>query len=203
MVRRLPLEPIREAVSSRGVVSPAATTWEGQRFGSGLCAARFRRLNPAAFVVLLAALVLAGCKSSGIGSSSSDRIVQLNLITVPVALDLDGQPGVDGIAVKLYANSATDPKAIRIREGTIEFLMFDGTFYGRTNEPPVLRTFTFSSQQLRLHQFRSTIGYGYDFSLLWGTNLPTERTMSVGARYTAPDGRSLVSRPSSVTVMGK
>lgn len=125
------------------------------------------------------------------------------MITAPVALDLDAEPGVDGIAVKLYANNPKTPKAVRIQEGSLEFLLFDGTFYGRTNPPRVLRTFTFTAQQLRPHEFRSTIGYGYEFSLRWGTNVPTQRILSVGARYTAPDDRNIVSRPSSVTVLSR
>lgn len=129
--------------------------------------------------------------------------MQLNVITVPVALDLDGRPGADGVAVKLYANDAKNPKATRIRGGTLELLMFDGSFFGRTNVPPPLRTFRFSSAELRAREFKSNIGFGYEFSLLWSTNRPTQRIMSIAARYTAPDGRIVTSRPSSVTVLEK
>lgn len=127
----------------------------------------------------------------------------MNVITVPVALDLDGRPGADGVAVKLYANEAGNPKAIRIREGILELLMFDGTFFGRTNVPPPLRTFQFTGSELRMREFKSNIGFGYEFSLLWGTNRPTQRIMGVAARYTAPDGKVVTSRPSSVTVLEK
>ena len=81
--------------------------------------------------------------------------------------------------------------------------MFDGTFFGRTNVPPPLRTFSFSVADLRNREFKSNIGFGYEFSLLWGTNRPTQRIMGVAARYTAPDGRVVTSRPSSVTVLEK
>jgi len=159
---------------------------------------------PGVAVFVAAAIGMCGCKAPVGGAKSGDeRIAQVNLITVPVALDMDGVPGVDGIALKLYGNNPKEPKAIRIREGTIEFLLFDGTFHGRTSPPPVLRTFTFAASQLRLHEFRSTLGYGYDFTLRWGTNIPTQRIMSVGARYTGVDGRVVTSRPSSVTVLNK
>jgi hypothetical protein len=127
----------------------------------------------------------------------------LNVITVPVALDLDGHPGADGVAVKLYANDAQNPKAVRIRDGILELIMFDGTFFGRTNVPTPLRTFHFTNAELRAREFKSNIGYGYEFSLLWSTNHPTQRIMSIAARYTAPDGRVVTSRPSSVTVLDK
>ena len=124
-------------------------------------------------------------------------------MTVPVALNLDGKAGVDGVAVKVYANNALDPKAIRIRDGMLEIILFDGPFTGRTNAPPVLRTLSFAAPELRLNEFNSKIGYGYDFSLRWSTNRPTQRLMSVAARYTASDGRIVTSRPSSVTVLDK
>ena len=81
--------------------------------------------------------------------------------------------------------------------------MFDGTFFGRTNVPPPLRTFQFNGAELRAREFKSNIGFGYEFSLLWGTNRPTQRIMGVAARYTAPDGKVITSRPSSVTVLEK
>ena len=149
------------------------------------------------------ALLSAACKSPNSPTSTKNAIAQLNVITVPVALDLDGRPGPDGVALKLYASHATNPKAIRIRDGTIEILLFDGTFHGRTNPPPILRTAVFTPAELRLNEFKSNIGYGYDLTLRWGTNLPTQRLMSVGARYTSPDGRPIVSRTSSVTVLNK
>lgn len=149
------------------------------------------------------ALCLAACKSVPSGNAPKDRIVELNLITVPVAIDLDGRAGVDGIALKLYASNGRDPKAIRVSEGKVDFVLFDGTFHGRTNPPPILQTVTFTAAELRLNELKSNIGYGYEISIRWGTNLPTQRIMSVGARYTAPDGRSIVSRTSSVTVLSK
>jgi hypothetical protein len=81
--------------------------------------------------------------------------------------------------------------------------MFDGTFFGRTNVPPALRTFKFTGPELRQHEFTARIGVGYEFSLLWGTNLPTQRLMTVAARYTSPTGAIITSRPSSVTALEK
>jgi hypothetical protein len=156
----------------------------------------------AAVTVIL--VTLSACKSAaGPNTAPDDRITQLNVITVPVALDLDGKAGPDGIAVKLYAASAKSPKAIRLREGKVELVMFNGTFQNRTNQPAILRTFSYEAKELRLHELNSGIGWGYEFTLSWGTNLPTQRLISVGARYTAPDGRSIVSRTSSVTVLNK
>jgi hypothetical protein len=127
----------------------------------------------------------------------------VNIITVPVAIDLDGKPGPDGAAVKVYAATAKSPKAARLQEGKMEILMFDGAFQNRTNPPSVLRTFSYEAKELRLYEFNSKIGWGYQFTLRWGTNKPTQRLMSIGARYTPPEGNPVVSRTSSVTVLNK
>lgn len=164
---------------------------------------RLRRRLLWTTAVAAVALLFSACQSPRSSGAAKDTIVQLNVITVPMALDLDGRPGPDGVAVKLYANEAQKPKAIRIRGGTLELLMFDGTFFGRTNVPPPLRTFRFSGAELRTREFKSNIGYGYEFSLPWGTNRPSQRIMGVAARYTASDGRVITSRPSSVTVLEK
>ncbi len=159
------------------------------------------RIGLTAFIAV-ASLALA-CKSPLPGSSPKEQIAQLNIITVPVALDLDGRAGPDGIALKLYANNSSHPKAVPIREGTVEILLVDGTFYNRTNVPPVLRTSTFTAAELRRNEFKSNIGYVYQFTIGWLTNKPTQRLISVGARYTPPAGRSIISRTSSVTVLNK
>ena len=163
-----------------------------------------QQLSRGASCALLALSLLGpGCQSPPAGETSAPRggIVQLNLITVPVALNLDGIPGPDGVSAKVYANEERAPKAVRISEGTLEVLLFDGSFYGRTNVPPPLRIFRFENSELRSHQFEARIGTGYEFTLSWGTNRPTARTMSIAARYTDPSGRVVTSRPSSVTVI--
>lgn len=129
--------------------------------------------------------------------------MELNVLTAPVGLDLDGRPGIDGFSVKVFGNIATNPKPVPIRSGTLEILMFDGTLYGRTNVPPPLCTWIFSAEQLRSHEFTARIGTGYEFSLVWGTNIPTRNLISVGARYTSAQGKILTSSLSSVTVLNK
>jgi hypothetical protein len=159
-------------------------------------------LRFATAALLLVMLVpLAGCKSATFGTEVS--IVQLNLITVPVALDLDGRPGPDGISIRVYASAKDSPKQVAIRKGTLEVLMFDGPFQRRGPPPPLLKQFQFTAEELRRAEFTAEIGKGYQLSLAWGANIPSQRVMSVAARYTAPDGRVATSRPSSVTVLAR
>jgi len=124
-------------------------------------------------------------------------------MTSPVALDLDGQPGVDGFSLRLFANESANPKTVPITSGQIEILMFDGTLFGRTNVPPTLRTWTFTTAELKTRAFNSSIGAGYEFLLAWGTNKPTRRLITLAARHTDPRGNIITSRPSSVTVIDR
>ena len=70
---------------------------------------------------------------------------EINLLAVPVALNLDGIPGIDGFVIKIFASSRKRPKPMPIEKGKIEVAMFDG-MPGRTtdagNQP--LRIWTFS-----------------------------------------------------------
>ncbi len=151
---------------------------------------------------LLAALpALPGCKSTPLGTGSN--IVQLNLITVPVALNLDGLPGPDGISIRVYASAKDNPKQVAIKKGTLEVILFDGPFQRQGPPPSVLKQFTFAAEDLRRAEFTAEIGKGYQLALAWGTNVPTHRVISVAVRHTAPDGTIATSRPSSVTVLSK
>jgi len=124
-------------------------------------------------------------------------------MTAPVGLNLDERPGPDGFSVKVYANAKDNPKPVPIRAGVLEILMFDGSFFGRTNVPPPLKTWSFTAEQLRSCEFTSRIGTGYDLVLSWGLDRPAQHLITVAARYTSPEQEILTSRPSSVTVIDK
>ena len=124
-------------------------------------------------------------------------------MTVPVALNLDQKPGPDGFSVKVYANDATHPKPVPLKEGRLEILMFDGSFYGKTEVPPPLKTWSYSAEELRAHRFDAGIGTGYEFVMAWGQSVPHQRMITVAARYTSDDQRVVTSRPSSVTVVNR
>lgn len=148
-------------------------------------------------------VLLAGCASGrkfSSGDAGDGRVTALNVITVPVALNLNQRPGPDGFSAKVYANKANTPKTIPLKDGKLEILMFDGTFFGKTNVPPPLKTWTFDSGQLEAFGFDAGIGHGYQFTLLWENSLPRERVISIAARYTDAAGRIVTSRPSTVTV---
>src|ERR1041385_173041 len=82
-----------------------------------------------ALVSIAAAFLLAGCAGTQPGASrpfaSSGEIEELHLFGAPIALDLDGIPGPDGVGVRVYASSAAAAKGRAIQDGILEVLMFD------------------------------------------------------------------------------
>ncbi len=156
-------------------------------------------------IVSAGALLLNGCSSPDRprAFATSGELTELNLLTTPVGLDLDGKPGIDGFSLKVYPGIAESPKAVPIRSGTLEILMFDGTLFGRADLPAPLKIWTFNREQLRNYEFSSGIGAGYELALSWGENVPTHSMISVGARYTSPTGRIVTSSLTSVTVLNK
>lgn len=154
--------------------------------------------------VILPVLLLSACSTPGpVVSTPSGEIVQLHVMTMPVGLNLDGIPGVDGFSVKIYANNASNPKTVPIPRGQLEIIIWDGSLFGLGNIPPALHIWKWHAAEIQPFISKSGIGASYEFTLLWGADRPTQRLITVGARYTAPDGRVVTSRPSSVTVVDK
>jgi len=124
-------------------------------------------------------------------------LVEVNLITIPVALNLDPAPGLDSISVKLFFNDATHPKPVPFREGTLEVFLLDGL---PRAEPKPLRVSNFDVAGLAPYDFTASLGTGYDLVLAWETARPTQRMVTVLARYTSPAGHTIQSAPSSINV---
>jgi hypothetical protein len=161
-------------------------------------------IGVAAVTLLLLAGVSCGTvKNSPRLGPNAGMVEKLNLIAVPVGLNLDKFPGAESFSVKVYANNEANPKAVAIHQGSIEIVTFDGIFSTPTNLPAILKTWKFEGADLAAHEFKAHLGVGYEFTLSWGTNKPSHTLMSVAARYTSPEGRIVTSRPSSVTVIDK
>jgi hypothetical protein len=166
---------------------------------------RFARHSAAALASLFTLALALGCSTPGahseVASQQRGSLVELNVIAIPVGLNLDRIPGPESFSVKIFGNDSVHPKAVPIRSGTLEILAFDGGFFGRSNLPPVLKVWRYAAGDLLAHRFNSSIGTGYEFTLSWGTNHPTRTLMSVAARYTSDQGEVLTSRASSVSVL--
>lgn len=141
------------------------------------------------------AILLTGCQSTDRPKRApgGTEIDSLNVLTFPVAVNLDEQPGSDGFAIKLYAGNIRHAKTRPIQTGTLDILLYDGALTRPDTEP--LKTWTFTAEQLRTYQINATIGTGYQLALRWGKDRPTQARFSVVTRLRREGKPEVVSTP--------
>jgi hypothetical protein len=136
-----------------------------------------------------------------VAAGSDSRIDELNLVAMPVAVNLDAVPGPDGFIIKVFAADQSRPKPKPISTGALEVLMFDGFFDSAKLAANQYRhLWTFSASQLKGYEFTATIGTGYNLTLAWGEDKPREDNISVLVRYRPLQGPLVYSAPSAITV---
>jgi hypothetical protein len=148
----------------------------------------------------------AGCSSPpqrGIaeGAALSDSIAEIHLLSIPVALNFDQNGAPDGFAVKLFANTQSNPKTVRIASGSVELLMFEGMVAPtevRLKKPK--RIWTYSARQLPSYYFKGSVGVGYQFTPAWEQYQPSGDSITVVARYVDRNGAIIYSAPSIIAV---
>lgn len=192
------------ALDSARVVAPAGCARNG-------ALARRRRKGPysnpwpycLAWLWIGLILLCPSCATSPIASAGKPSSIQeINLLSMPMALNLDDTPGADGLAVKIFAISAASPKPVPIPNGKLEILLFDGTTTaGDSYNPDPLHIWTFTADDLKAFMFTKAIGSGYDLLLVWGANQPKQSRVTIVARYTPVKGPPIASGPNAVTVL--
>ena len=153
--------------------------------------------------------LLAGCQKAA-APRAPDPVGQIDHIDLfanpPVALNLDGAPGVDGAGVEVFFYQQQQPDA-QLVTGELDILMYNHT--GRTDPAAIEKMlsrepdheWTFLPALLARQRFRHRLGlWGYRLMLQWGDDRPTGTRIVLVARYTAPGGRTLYSAPAHVTV---
>lgn len=130
------------------------------------------------------------------------HISELHLFGLPSAVDLDGRPGPDGITVRIFASTATEPRGVPIRSGTLEILLFDGPLPpGQPLPSKPLHVWSLTPQQLLPLASESKLGTGYQLTLPWTGTPPTRASVSVIARHTtSASARPVFSGPASISM---
>ena len=166
-------------------------------------------LRPFAALLLLSLfLAAAGCVTSGPQArpapkepSSKARVDELDLVAMPVAVNLESKLGLNGIQVKIYAGDLRRPKTQPITEGTLEILMFEGLVgdsFDQTNRCRHL--WSFPARDLLTSALTTSVGTGYLFPLAWGKDRPRADKITVVARYLPPQGPVIYSAPSYISI---
>lgn len=150
------------------------------------------------------ALVVFLCGCGSPAKKEATAIDQLHLLVTSVALNLDDNPGADGVGVRVYASQRGNTEAVPITSGTLDILMFDGHL--PLDQLPSLQprhTWSFPASQLKAQLQQTTIGISYRFAALWGEDKPVGDRVTMVARYTSPEARQVYSAPSSIPVSVK
>ena len=146
---------------------------------------------------------LIGCSSPPKPATAPQNpvsIEKLNLLAAPIALNLDGLPGGDAVAVKIYATNARGAKPVPITSGTIDLLAFEGVLVNATNSPQPFKIWTYSASELRRLQFQSSIGTGYAITASFTGLKPKADKLSIVARYRPDPARAIYSSPSTISL---
>lgn len=139
--------------------------------------------------------------SAGARGPSTAAIEEINLLAIPVAVNLDQNPGLDGFVIKVYASNRSRPKPMIIGSGTIEVFMFDGIMgFTTAHDAAPRQTWQYPAAELKEFQIESSIGTAYQLALTWGESGPTGSKISVLVRYTPPQGPPVISAPSIISV---
>jgi hypothetical protein len=155
-----------------------------------------------------AALGVSGCGSTaavGRGASGprGEVIQEINLLSAPAALNFDGVPGPDGLSLRIYAGNAREPKCLAIRSGALEILMFDGMVSAADLATAVPRhVWSYPAGELGRYSQKTSIGFSYLLSPLWGRDKPTKNRVTVVARHRPVQGPTISSAPTVVFVPG-
>lgn len=193
-----------------------------------------RRVKPLLLLALIALLggVLTGCNAddNGKGSGSngglpdnsvdadaeplapgetnvqpSPRVDKLELESFPAAINLDDDPGADGIQLKLRLFNLQEPPAQRLQRGEIEFVLYEGRIPDDqlgAAEPFYIWRYN-SAAKLNRHGRNTLVGWQYEMVLAWNKDhSPETRAITVIARLLRPGKPPLYARPVHITVSG-
>ena len=123
----------------------------------------------------------------------------IRLFTLPVLFNLDGEPGPDAFKARVYAIRDSAPKPVPITEGALEIIIFDGASNLNQQVSP-RQSWSFSGADLDRYRIQTSIGFSYDFTLEIDKSKPLPSKVSIGAKFTLPDGTSIFARPVSISV---
>lgn len=144
---------------------------------------------------------LEGETASATSKGSRGGIDELHLFTVPVALNLDREPGADGFEIKVYASAAERAKGVPISKGSLEVVMFDGVVTaGAVDAAKPLHTWTYTASELKAFASNSSLGVGYRMAIRWGKDAPKGSSITVMVRHLLPKRDPIYSTPSVIAV---
>lgn len=170
----------------------------------GVVPPRGRQAFGAVLLLALGGAAWLGCAAPKIRRPTGDRLTELHLFGVPVALELNGRPGPDGLGVRIYATAGPAARGIAIRRGTLDILMFEGPVDpALIASLPAQQVWSFSAANLSTLAAETSLGIGYQLALRWEKAPPREPLVTVVARYRSPEGQIFYSTADAIAISPK
>jgi len=155
------------------------------------------RLAPA---LLVAALFVVGCAGPSTGLRTAKRAVGLDLWVAPLAKDLDGRPGVDGLSLRLMLqDAATRQPQIAADVDQIELLLFEGE-PRQLDDASAFHIWRLTGESMRMFAAKFYGLWCYEITLRWPDRVPATSSVTLMARYRSKKGRVVQSAPSTVSI---
>ncbi|MEX2216762.1 MAG: hypothetical protein WD768_21790 [Phycisphaeraceae bacterium] len=122
----------------------------------------------------------------------SPQVDHIELEASPSAVNLDSEPGPDGVMLKVRLYTLKQPLAFMLERGEIEFLLFEGNVkeHELSTTPP-LNTWRIGAAQMRPFAGKVAVGTQYVLTLTWLERAPSTSTITVVARLLRPSAPPL------------
>jgi len=105
--------------------------------------------------------------------------------------------------VFFYQVTSERVRAVTVK-GTLEFLLFEGrTHQEELSAAQPFITWSYPSEEMPLHLFRTLGIWCYRMQLGWGTKVPKSSTITLVARYRPPGGEWIYSTPMLIAMEAK
>lgn len=164
------------------------------------------RRSLAALAVLSAAGLL-GCdgQANTLGERPPqpvDFADEIALRTTPSPVNLDDNPGVDGLVVRveLYRVRGTNVELLTVK-GALEFSLYEGVVGSAARgEVKAFRTWRYAGKELERFLARGIAGWGYTVPLGWGKPGPSTSSVTLTGKYVPPRGRPMAAAPVTISI---
>ena len=149
-----------------------------------------------------------GCRTDGLDvnlgrirafNSEKKSVDSIRLFTSSALFNLDGEPGSDGFSARVFAFHNGIAKPVKITNGTLEIIIYDGNATPDQSLNP-RQVWSYSKTDLPRYLRQTSIGFSYDFTLKIDNSKPLPGKVSIGAKYTPPEGVSIFAKTVSIAI---
>lgn len=129
------------------------------------------------------------------------RVDKIELESFPSAVNLDDQPGPDGVSLKVRLYNLDVPLAFALTQGEIEFVLYEGSVKeAEIGGAEPFYIWKFSAAQIGQSGRKTVVGWQYALSLNWLTSVPSTSVVTLVARIPRPDDGPIYARPVLLTM---